>query len=467
MPPDGKNMLTPDEVRDQLKRVLESKFAKSEVHRRIFIFLVDNALAKNDIRSADIAAFAYPLDTNGVEKARVAVSFIRKLVTSYAEDHPDDRVIIDFPETGRGPMAANYTPIFRAGNGFDPSEVHREYLHRMRHAFPRGITEVREELYDYGMFKLGHWAPLLRPEDLPYLMALAECTLAEYLLTDNTYRVSELEHIALLARELNPADWRTEVIHVLYHLSIRNIKHVEVHFQSALKLNSSEVRSYGWYHAFLFAMGRGAEAFKLATAAFDKTPDDPLANAVYGLWLFGLGELDDAWIRLSRASRLEETCGLATIAQFLHRIAFPDYWQLEVTDFEMLERVQSSNYRWMYPGLVRSVSRGLPDAVRDDFESKYRNKMRSAMEEQQEAGTFELIYPFLNFQKAIEQVSNGNDEAAIDILESAWVKGNPLLMWLHMMPNLELLKKYDRFQSLLARRLDPPPKGFPFPPNAI
>jgi hypothetical protein len=398
----------------------------------------------------------------GVDTARVTAKTVRELVAAYnTQEHPDDEVLIEFPQTGRGPTSANYTPVFSYFHDVYVSDkLYENLLHRMRHAFPRGIWDAHGDLRN--IYLPLSWAEPsgLCPEHLPFMMALVECSLLRCVLENDCGDLNFAGSVLAEAHVIAPHHWRTELMKASYFFFRHDKEFADSCFQNALSLNPVEVQNYGWYHAFLFATGQIERGLELAAAKFQNNTTEPLANAVYGLWLYGLGDAKSGYY-FSKSFMFEESCVLGHIGSILNFITDRAGW-LPLKSLRSLQNADDNYYKWIFQGLVAGVCRCVTDKELRSFLRRYMTHVKAvrAADKASYTSVAELkihaVYPFRYFQEAIEKIVNKRYAAAIDALYAAWKDEDPLIMWLHMMPVFRPLHSYERFQSLLLRRLESP-----------
>jgi tetratricopeptide (TPR) repeat protein len=447
------------EIRQQLQRMLESEFFSSRKKpAAILRFLVEEALkgikgrtvGDKDIADSLYAIYGYP---SGPGAARVNASYMRVLVAKYnSQDHPEDNVVIEFPKSSKGPKSSNYEPSFRYNQNRKQYRTYKESLAAMRQVFPHGISTAIKHLQF--LLQITNHRPSDAPPhgNIPAMMALAECRLIKYMIDSDPVHLLHLRQITNHAVNESPDHWRTHTMLALLALANRQIGHAATHFEDAIRLNAAEISKYRWYHAFLFAVGREDAAFDLAQAEIRNNPSDPVAYAILGLWCLHINS-DQAGYCVLYAQQLDPGCTIAILAHTIWCISDGGIATHALPDIETLENV--INYaRALYPGLIRRIAERTAGVEGQRIWHDYLERHKNQFNEENT--------PFLPFQNAIAAITNEERHPeAIEHLELAFSNGNPLVMWLHMMPFFKPLYKYDRFQSLLSRRLEPPPAKEP------
>jgi hypothetical protein len=143
------DMPTVEAIEGQLKRMLASaEFTSRPQQKKLFEFLVNAALAGQEITEKDILAKFFPSPPYTTEStvARTTVNFIRKklLPQYYAEEGADDPVLVTFSEGDttkrvKLPPGAAYRPIFR----YNPNAVPAKELQRLVHAFDQTFPDTQ------------------------------------------------------------------------------------------------------------------------------------------------------------------------------------------------------------------------------------------------------------------------------------------------------------------------------------
>jgi tetratricopeptide (TPR) repeat protein len=453
------------EVRQQLNRILESDtFSTWLKPAAILRFVVEKALKGESATEKDILAALFPPEdyAPGTNVARVNAKYMRvRLPLYYKTLGRDDPVIIQFPASPKkGKRVANYRPTFsyhpdhRAAIQYQGARYH---MNRPRQ--PDGLMRALVIfLHMIGVLPVkfdNEEERIERPSHLDGYFGYAECRFALHVLRSSASDIDWIDSCVQEAVKREPNDWRTHAISALLAMAQCDIGTAATSFENALAASRSDVLKYGWYHAFLFAMGRSAEALDLVATLVAENPTDPTANAVYGLWLYGLRQFGQAQQYFDRALDLAENCSLARLGQALTFIANVGA-AYAVQHLEALEQ-PSESYHWNVSGLkvyCALVLASWDDVTRDRILESVGRRLD---EEDNPKPTVEEYEPFVNFQYAISDLGYGRETEAITWLEYSWRDRDPLIMWLHMMPVFDRLLEHDGFRSLLGRRLEAPP----------
>jgi hypothetical protein len=99
----GTNGPTSDEVRDQLKKILASKFFDSAGQPSDLLkYLIENTVAGREVKAEEIRMDVFPIYAPESSIVRVVATHLRKRLAEYYKAFPDEQLIISFPRTGTG-----------------------------------------------------------------------------------------------------------------------------------------------------------------------------------------------------------------------------------------------------------------------------------------------------------------------------------------------------------------------------
>jgi adenylate cyclase len=260
----------------------------------------------------------------------------------------------------------------------------------------------------YGLFQFG-----VAHKAFPSAMAAAEKALE----IDNT--LAEAHASLAYAKLIYAWDWPG----------------AEREFNEALKLNPAYPYSHLWYAQYLCAMSRFDEGIAEAKRALESDPISLGINANVGLVLYWAREYEQAVVQLERTLELDPNFGLAYVylAFVLNRQGRYD---------EAIAALQKSMERTGYMPLA-IPHLGFAYSLRGD-KAKARKILSEAEARFQDLGFPSTVLAGIH-------AGLGDRDKFFECLYRAYEERSPLLTWLKIYPEYDLMRSDPRYDELLRR----------------
>ena len=480
------NELIPErsEVEAQLKTILATDFfRRNEGPAKILALLVTSTLDGHPITTAQQIfdrLFRGPRYKEPLGTVRINALYMRNHLKEYNKtDGKYDPVKIQFREDDENQRRrANYIPKFSYQPDYQAAKAHKLAIYYLNRATPTDLEAAIDLLSKVVQEQPGNY--------------LAHITLAETLLLshffdfpmmDMTTPIEFAEHVIQIAVRLKPKHWKSHAVSGSLCLARRQFNQASKHYRKALRSKGNEMSRYGWYHAFLLAAGETQKALELLSDSLTAAPTDALAHALYGLILHGLRKFERAKQALDYAIVLDPLCWLAHFARSLNSLTLNEPHKAldSIKKFDVIERVETLPYpyqRWFFSGLVllacdRAINAASSSYSKQEYET-LANETLDRMDAEEAFFKHDTIdyyehkrflayrqehTPWREYQFALLALTLDDPIKLLEGFEFILKElKSPLIMWLHMMPVFDSLLKYERFQSVLKRRLKPPPK---------
>jgi TolB-like protein/Tfp pilus assembly protein PilF len=209
----------------------------------------------------------------------------------------------------------------------------------------------------------------------------------------------------------------------------------EATFKRAIELDPSAAAAHESYFDYLSAMGRHDEAFVELQRAAALDPVSFTINYDFGLHFARTGDVARAVDRLQRASELDPSSG------FVHHLLGQVYasqrrYGESIAELEKAVALAPSSPQFLAAlGHVRALSGDRAAAVQ-------------ALETLQARARSAYVSPYA---LAILHVGLGNKDAALDMLDAAYLERDPWLSILRVQPRVQSLHADPRFEALLVK----------------
>lgn len=481
-----------DDIRLHLQRVLANKRFIRNVNSSTFLALiVDAAMKGEEEKQTTLALKLFRVCTVKTERrVRATAMQLRALLTEYYDGQGrGDRIIIMLPKPPdpnageRHPAGMPYTPIFLYNSRSPAVAAYEEGLQMLQLANSSHLED-----YIWGVVRLVN-AIDLDPNYAAAYAAWAEMEIWEPMYRQFNPQYNPIQHAELLAKQalrLRPGFWHAHMVLGAVHSCRYQWKQAQICFDVAMEAARDKVLDHPWYPAFLLATGRQEEALRIANARVAEKPGSMSARLALVFFLCvshnnqALKQITDGWI-----CTLPENWLVFVIEAFLH-VSTRDLFSVE-RQFESIKRsiFSSGNYMnmqhtpYVFPGLhflgrMQSKFPGFADREREmdtsdesldlrlaGYLHRYREfpktrhfAERAAIYDSQKM--LEVHYSddyhfWTPLQCAIAYMAKKDVQNAIHCLQCAMDDGDPLTVFLHMLPFFDPLRDEPGFQKLIKR----------------
>lgn len=405
-------------VEKQLARMLASKRLKNApAQSDLLKYVVEKRLENIRITEAIIGPEVFPGWTkDGSDDVRIAAKNLRETLTRYyAEEGAADPVVITLP---RGP---GYRPLF----SYSSPAV--KFYARGRDQFA-ALTIRRDHLSATSHINK---AIALDPSYAP-----AHAVLAEIRLTYATYgefpdtkeHVARAEASAKEALRLSSGLWRPYVVLGIVHSSRGAWGKAEASFKAALKASREDTERHAWYAAYLLATGRKRKARQLVAEAAREAPGDLVAQSVHALFLYAMRDFEAAEALLGDMQHSNHWLSKVALACIrLHRGSHAAWFYLNRAHiFFGIE---------VFPGFEALCLRGGDAEAQQMGEAMARDRLPHLKRAPLQSALCHLALD--EPQKAIAELRRARDEH------------EPLMIWAHLWPFFDPLRKHPAFRQLV------------------
>lgn len=466
---------TEHEVRRQLDRMLESPvFASAPRLSPLLRYIVGETLAGNgagdgtNLREQQIGFAVLDNYDSNSSAVRTYVTNLRgKIDKYYREFGAEDLILVEVPQ-------GSYRAVFSYNPGSPADKLYR-----------RGLLQVGGFVpwdREHSSLRLFNGAIEADPNH-----ALAHAAKAEAELREAMYRrtipphnpLASAEASALAALRLQPQLWRAHVVLGAVHCCRREWEEAGKSFDAALAIAPHRTRDHSWYGGFLLATGREKEALQLARSRAEEKPEDLSAQMALGVFLYVARRFEEAEEFLGEVTLLFPKSWLSRIVQACVYLA--DDRALEATlSIEDAYTILSEQSEYsepfdnIFPGLFnlcrlragsaageyvpRVSMRTVESACGSDSWAVYqKGEERAAVDADgdrwvPEPGHSDKHIPYWTpLQLALGCMGLGQTESAIQMLTRAVGEGDPLTMWLQLLPLFDPLRGDPAFQALIKR----------------
>lgn len=427
----------PDEIKDQLDRMLASKRFKAARNQADFFELVVKRALAGKKTTEDIIGrklFGPKFNKDLSTDVRVTASYLRMKLIQYSENEGrDDPITILLPKPSADkrinlPAGEAYRPIF----AYNPhGAIAREYRLGVYFLTPKTPLEVGSAMEQFKKVLV------LNPRHIGAHIGMLEamCLSAFTHTPAHTFLLAATE-VATETVLLSPQLWHVQVAAGTVWFLLAEIKRASNHFEKALALNRSQTLQYGWYHAFLMATGHQSEALALAKARSHEKPDNATIRALYGAYLYLSREFETANTVLKNAIELDPNCWTAQLFLALVHLACGDgpdaLYRLNVMD----HTIQIAQDRSFQPGL-KALARKMSDSKFRTSDLDWALKLISEDD------------PPCPVQAALYFMIADKPVAAIDQLKRAWREYEPVILFLHILPLFDSIRAEAGFRDLV------------------
>jgi len=437
----GESTPTPDEIKNQLERMLASKRFLAAKNQSDFLELVvTRALAGKKSSETVIGKklFGAKYQKDESSDVRVTATYLRQKIALYFENEGRyDPVNISLPtpssdrriklRTGEA-----YSPIF----AYNPnSAISKDYNLGVHFLTPRTAHDISNAMEQF------HKVTAKNPNHLGAHIGMLEAMcFSAFTLGPAAAAVTGASEKVAWALYLGKDSWHAYAAAGAAKLISVHMDWATICFNKALQLNRKKTLEYGWYHAFLLATDRQEEAVALAKARAELHSEDAIVIALYAAHLYMARKYDSAVDVLTSAMELDRNCWLVYLVFALVDLARGDAKsaakRLDTMDYV----TQMSGTRSLFPGLaallhVRSTS---------NCQCSILNDLANQIVEDGDGP----------IQSALLSMSlHKETEMAISYLIKAWRTFEPIVLFLHVLPLFDELRNHEHFKMLLQKRL--------------
>jgi tetratricopeptide (TPR) repeat protein len=416
---------TRPEVEKQLQRMLQSKRLQGAPNQAMLVeFVVRQRFENTKISENIIGRKLFPKyakDTS--DDVRVTATNLRKtLAKYYAEEGAADSVVITLP---RGPR---YRPMFSFNS--PAAKPYARGLHQ--HAAMAHVNDGIKAIEQFDK------AIALDPGYAPAYAAKAEIQLsrAPYAAWPGSKElVSAAEASAREALRLSPSLWRPHIVLGMVHASRCAWDKAEASFKAALRASPEDTARHFWYAAYLLATGRKQKALRLAGESARDAPGNPVAQTVRALFLYVARDFEKAEALLNEVKIANHWLTHIVLACVLQRkSASEDSWTY-------VTRAHETLHAYAFPGLeTLCLHSGGPD-TQQKREQHARNLF----------SRMKANSPQKSLQLALCHIAFGDPRNAVAALRRARDEHDPLMVWAHLWPLFDPLRKHPGFRQLIRQ----------------
>lgn len=291
---------TPDEIRDQLGRMLRARrFIANEKSSLFLALVVEMALSGAEITQSVIGLelFGEKYERDDISDVRVLAIKVRKVIAEYYQvDAPDDPVLIELPapagkKAPKPPPGLAYRPLF----SYNPRSVAQKEFQLGEFYRERGMWGDCDRAFRHYMKAI-----TIAPNHNQARLGAAEagCEIAEW----EVYSKGEADPrgCELILVWVNIVDRKIEAYWRQYAVRGRilgvygRIDEAEECFKKALSHDKAATESYPPYFAQLAATNRTDEALRLARKYFDAHIGNINAHIIWASALLWADKVDEA-----------------------------------------------------------------------------------------------------------------------------------------------------------------------------
>jgi tetratricopeptide (TPR) repeat protein len=434
------------EIQKQLSRIVEcQRLRDSPSQAKLLQFIVESDLQAAEISEADLNALLFPRGHYDPDTSvgRATASNLRKSLDAYyADEGKDDPIIISIPRGKKYKPSIRYNPR---------SAACKSYRLGMSHL--RAFLSAED-----GDLALEYLTEAIARDPI-YAAAYAAKAQAEF--SHALYRSSDspnhwialAEQSAHAALKSDPASWRAHVVLGAVACCSFDWISAQAAFDAALTSDPFETSRHFFYLAYLAAIGRMAEALKLAESQFLQVPEDVFARLMFAAISYLARENNFHAAHDLVWSAVREQRGLA----FGH--ALLAYILIAISDCadglfrtEIAGHVQDS-HRLLgleaFPGLGL-----LAVGVSRQAESDYPKRQLMSAAIHKELGGLEILSRTRyasHFELALAHMAAEEWDDAIKSLAMAAAEREPKLVWLHLLPVFDPIREREAFKALVSK----------------
>jgi tetratricopeptide (TPR) repeat protein len=416
------------EVEKELERLLASKRLKAAPNQaRMLRYVVRQRLQDTDVSEAIIGHALFPhWIEDGSDDVRVTARNLRNtLARYYAEEGAGNPVVITLP---RGPK---YRALFSFNS--PAAKPYERGLHL--YAALKHTIDAEKAIEQFNK------AIALDPGYAPAFAAKAEVEFSRAFFWQWPFpkdAVALAEASANEALRLSPTLWKPYLVLGMVHCARCAWDKAESSFKAALRASSEDVQRHAWYAAYLMATGREQKALRLVAESARDAPGDPAAQSLHALLLYVTRQFDKA-------------------EAILHEVETPTHWFTHIVLACVLPCIRESDEAWIHARRANVlIGDGLPGfealCMRDG-----KQETRPFREERNRHLLSNLKdYPGQHaLQLALCHIALGEPQDAIAALRRARREHDPMMIWAHLWPLFDPLRKYAGFRQLIDQM------GFP------
>jgi hypothetical protein len=469
-----------EEIRSQLQRVLASKlFIANENSSNFLALVVDKVLKGEPIKQSIIAHELFPKTylKGKFDVVRLTAMQLRRILAEYYEQEGrDDRIQISLPtppgRNGKLPAGKSYSPLFAYNLRSPAIRAYGQGIYLQSNI--RYISDHTEAI--------GHFSEAIA---LDSAYAPAHAAKAENDLWVPMYRqpipphrpIADAEASAIEALRLQPDLWRAHVVLGAVHCCRYEWDQAENSFKAALASARDKVLNHPWYPGFLLATGREREGLRIARLRVAETTSDLSAVIALVFFLYVARRFGEAEEVINEMEHNFPRTWLTEVMRACVRLstghAYSAYYDLEnIDEYSFSHRGGPTPYVFSGLRYLSQMRAGYPEhealarqrvegILWTDYWEVYEEFLRTYEYRCELAERFDISPPTPHYckfaafwtplQLALAHMAVGNIEWAIGLLKRAMSEGDPLTVWLHLLPLFDPLRSEPGFQSLIKR----------------
>jgi tetratricopeptide (TPR) repeat protein len=445
------------EIEKQLERLLASEtFSTSPTPARLLSTLVTWEKKDGEIteHKLGVKVCGKPKDWISLNDSVVrqnAVNLRKLLHKYYSREGKDDLVVIEVPRR------QGYTPRYR----YNPLTRSIRLCQRATEIFERTFpslvptvtTVVRGNLQQSISLNESYAPAYAKLGEIRLFYAICD----QQALFPPREEVQEAGNCAQKCLSLDPKNWLGHIVQAAVHCCRFEWEKAEAAFQAALNIDRDKTHSHFFYLCYLAAIGRAEDAVSCSYRRIGSRWEDELAYLPRILLLYIQRRFEEAYDDFVKTSRVLDWLldGTGFNYQCGWELVFCNYWLTEMLLSCIMLGRENPAIAARYARSGGKASRASAfvgvnvlayclTAERGDKDSAERA-----------AVTFhdmELDHEFfspINF--ALAYIGLGRDQDAIRELGKACEENHPLMIWLHLWPPFDPLRKYPEFKALIER----------------
>jgi tetratricopeptide (TPR) repeat protein len=425
-----------DEVMRALEKILASAyFNTSTTQSRLLRFVVERALAKEEIKANHIVTELYGNTKTDIHRVKSTANIVRTKLTQYhAAEGGENLVRIELPPgPGYRPrFSYNFdTHALRALKRADAAQSDLAFLSLWRanialneaRALERRYAPIHEAIAEHGLLSLivDHVFNDMK-SDVPNNTGYDE----------TTWRSNKESWRAALA--LNKKSWRAALVRAWLLGLGHQWDLAAKSFAEAIEFNKENVQKSLSYAAYLIFLGKEEEGLEIVSRNIKAAPQS-MGSILLAAFLLYLTRRHEGAVQvLSHASILVDHSDLQEIIFALSRLETND----APSAGEALSRVSKSSWNYEFidepsqPGLVIlcHARAGQMEAVREKWEIMRRQYSRKPL------------------QFAIAYMALGRYGRAVACVRRAYRQGDIFTNFIHIMPLFDPLRTHPRFAQM-------------------
>jgi len=293
---------TPDEVREQLKKILNSKgFKNSSQRKDLLRYLVEQTLLGRNLTQEAIRQDVFPAYKEESGIVRVVISDLRnKYLPNYRQAFPNDPVRIDIPAVDPGDF---YKATFAYNHNPRALKLYRRGLRRMKVGTVAALNDAAANFARANDIEQNFTSALLGDAEAMFFCALRYAIESDdYIspavravlaliaekpaVSDMAGLISRAQMSAQRALQCNSEMWQTHIILASIHASHFEWAEAWAAFDKSKALAPVETGKHPFYLACLMASGKGDDAMEVIRNEMHPSIGDSVGNGLFRLFSY-------------------------------------------------------------------------------------------------------------------------------------------------------------------------------------